>query len=43
VSYLGWTWNVWNCSSGPALITDYYGKPTLFGEGLKAHLLVTMP
>jgi hypothetical protein len=43
VSYLGWTWNVWSCSSGPALVTDYGGTPTAFGQGLKAHLLVTSP
>eukprot|EP01087_Luapelamoeba_hula_P000978 TRINITY_DN1073_c0_g2_i1.p1 TRINITY_DN1073_c0_g2~~TRINITY_DN1073_c0_g2_i1.p1 ORF type:complete len:351 (+),score=50.19 TRINITY_DN1073_c0_g2_i1:52-1104(+) len=36
--YLGWTWNVWNCNSGPALITDYNGSPTGFGAAYKAHL-----
>ncbi len=39
VSYLGWTWNVWDCASGPALITAYDGTPTAFGAGLKQHLL----
>jgi hypothetical protein len=39
ISYLGWAWNPWNCKSGPALITDWQGTPTPFGEGLKAHLL----
>ena len=43
VSYLGWTWNAWDCSSGPALITAYDGTATTFGQGLKAHLLVTSP
>jgi hypothetical protein len=43
VSYLGWTWNVWDCSSGPALITDYDGGATGFGVGLQAHLMVTSP
>ncbi|HEY6462372.1 MAG TPA: cellulase family glycosylhydrolase [Polyangiaceae bacterium] len=43
VSYLGWTWNQWDCSSGPALITGYDGSTTGFGAGLKAHLLVTSP
>jgi hypothetical protein len=43
VSYLGWTWNTWDCSSGPALITDYGGGATGFGAGLQAHLLVTQP
>src|SRR5581483_11505121 len=23
VSYLGWTWDTWDCKSGPALITSY--------------------
>jgi aryl-phospho-beta-D-glucosidase BglC (GH1 family) len=39
ISYLGWTWNVWNCSSGPALITNYNGTPTPFGAGIKAHFI----
>jgi len=43
VSYLGWTWNTWDCSSGPALVTTYDGTATGFGQGLKAHLLVTSP
>lgn len=42
VSYLGWTWDAtdedWNCSSGPALIEDYGGKPTTYGVALKEHL-----
>jgi len=38
VSYLGWTWNNWECDSGPALITDYTGTPTGYGVGLKNHL-----
>ncbi|MCT4351957.1 cellulase family glycosylhydrolase [Streptomyces sp. Je 1-79] len=38
LSYLGWTWNTWNCSSGPALITSYDGTPTPFGIGLRDHL-----
>ena len=37
-AYLGWTWDTWNCNSGPALITDYNGDPTNFGVGLKNHL-----
>ena len=39
ISYLGWTWNAWDCRSGPALVTDYAGTPTPFGAGLRAHLL----
>jgi endoglucanase len=38
VGYLGWTWNTWPCTSGPALITDYTGTPTAFGQGVKDHL-----
>lgn len=38
LSYLGWTWNNWDCGSGPSLITDYSGTPTSYGAGLKAHL-----
>ncbi|WP_284749415.1 cellulase family glycosylhydrolase [Amycolatopsis sp. RTGN1] len=38
-SYLGWTWNTWPCTSGPALITSYDGTPTAFGAGIRAHFL----
>jgi Cellulase (glycosyl hydrolase family 5)/Ricin-type beta-trefoil lectin domain len=38
-SYLGWTWNAWNCNTGPSLISDYSGTPTAFGSGYKSHLL----
>jgi hypothetical protein len=38
VGYLGWTWNNWDCSTGPALITDYTGTATNYGLGLKNHL-----
>jgi hypothetical protein len=38
VGYLGWTWNTWPCTSGPALITDYNGTPTAFGQGIRDHL-----
>lgn len=38
-SYLAWTWNNWNCSQGPALITDYTGTPTNYGIGYKNHLV----
>jgi endoglucanase len=38
--YLGWTWNTWPCTSGPALIIDYNGTATAFGQGIKDHLAV---
>lgn len=38
LSYLGWTWNTWNCNTGPALISSYDGTPTPFGIGLRDHL-----
>ncbi|MFC9860247.1 MULTISPECIES: cellulase family glycosylhydrolase [unclassified Streptomyces] len=38
LSYLGWTWNTWDCSSGPSLISDYEGTPTPYGIGLRDHL-----
>jgi len=41
-SYVAWTWNAWDCSSGPSLITDYTGTPTAYGAGVKAHFL-TLP
>ena len=39
VGYLGWTWNNWDCSTGPSLITDYTGTPTNYGAGLQGALL----
>jgi len=38
IGYLGWTWNNWDCSSGPSLITDWDGTATAYGLGLKAKL-----
>lgn len=37
-NYLGWAWDTFDCSSFPALISDYNGTPTAFGIGLKNHL-----
>ncbi|MDT5038214.1 MAG: endoglucanase, partial [Micromonosporaceae bacterium] len=39
IGYLGWTWNTWNCSSGPALISSYDGTPTAYGEAVRTSLL----
>jgi hypothetical protein len=36
--YAAWTWNTWDCSSGPSLISAYDGTPTAYGAGYKAHL-----
>ena len=41
-AYLAWTWNTWDCSTGPSLISAYDGTPTAYGAGYKAHLL-TLP
>ncbi|MFE6822412.1 cellulose binding domain-containing protein [Streptomyces sp. NPDC057690] len=38
LSYLGWTWNTWDCSTGPSLISGYDGTPTAYGAGLRDHL-----
>lgn len=38
LSYLAWTWNTWDCSSGPSLISGYDGTPTAYGQGFKNHL-----
>jgi endoglucanase len=43
VSYLGWTWNTWSCSGGPALISTYSGTPTAFGTALQTHLSALTP
>ncbi|MFN8537524.1 MAG: cellulase family glycosylhydrolase [Thermomicrobiales bacterium] len=40
ISYLGWTWNTWDCGGGPALISNYNGTPTNFGQGIKDHFAV---
>jgi endoglucanase len=38
VGYLGWTWNNWDCSTGPSLISDWDGTATAYGQGLKDRL-----
>ncbi|MFF4799639.1 cellulase family glycosylhydrolase [Streptomyces sp. NPDC001351] len=43
LSYLGWTWNTWDCSSGPSLISNYDGTPTSYGIGLRDHLRAINP
>lgn len=37
LSYLAWTWDAWDCESGPALITKYDGTPTGFGRAVRHH------
>jgi hypothetical protein len=39
VSYLGWTWETWDCGAGPAVITSYDGTPTAYGAVVRAHYL----
>jgi hypothetical protein len=39
-NYLAWAWDTYNCSSFPALISDYSGTPTAFGLGYRNHLLI---
>ncbi|MEU6402414.1 cellulose binding domain-containing protein [Streptomyces sp. NPDC046985] len=43
LSYLGWTWNTWDCSSGPSLVSAYDGTPTAYGAGLRDHLRALAP
>ncbi|MEV5386747.1 cellulose binding domain-containing protein [Streptomyces sp. NPDC052721] len=43
LSYLGWTWNTWDCSFGPSLISAYDGTPTAYGTGLRDHLRALHP
>jgi hypothetical protein len=43
ISYLGWTWDTWDCRAGPALIKSYDGTPTAFGVGLRDHLVAIRP
>ncbi len=38
ISYLGWAWNVQDCSKFPSLISSYSGTPTAFGQGFLTHL-----
>ena len=39
ISYLSWTYNTWDCKSGPALISSYdnNGEPTAYGNAVKSH------
>lgn len=43
VSYIPWTWNTWDCGSGPALISDYSGTATGFGQGYEMHMQTAKP
>ena len=38
-NYLAWGWDTYNCSSFPALISDYSGTPTAFGVGFHDHMV----
>jgi len=37
IHYLAWTWNTWDCASGPSVISDYSGTPTAYGKGVYQH------
>jgi hypothetical protein len=37
ISYLGWTWNPWDCQDAHAMITDWNGTPNTFGVGIRDH------
>ncbi len=39
IGYLAWTWTTANCSNTPALISNYDGTATNYGQGYKNHLL----
>ncbi len=39
ISYLAWSWAPYSCSGTPALISNYNGTPTNFGQGYKTHLI----
>lgn len=41
ISYVGWTWNTYDCAGGPALISSYDGTPTAMGAALRARLIST--
>lgn len=41
ISYVGWTWNTYDCAGGPALISSYDGTPTAMGTALRSRLLAT--
>jgi endoglucanase len=43
IGYVAWTWDTWDCDSGPALITDYGGTPTGFGQGVRDHYVIRFP
>lgn len=43
VSYLGWSWNPFDCEEQPALISSYDGTPTPYGVGLRDHLMSLAP
>jgi len=38
ISYLGWTWNPWDCASAHGMILDWNGTPNSVGIGLRDHL-----
>lgn len=44
IGYWAWSWNPFNCSKGPSLITDDAGDPSrTYGSGFEAHLKRVQP
>jgi endoglucanase len=38
LSYTAWTWNTWDCGSGPAIISSHDGTPTVSGAIVRDRL-----
>jgi endoglucanase len=38
LSYTAWTWNTWDCGSGPAIISSHDGTPTVSGAVVRDRL-----
>jgi aryl-phospho-beta-D-glucosidase BglC (GH1 family) len=43
VSYLAWAWYTGECSTYPALISNYNGTPTAYGIGYREYLMAHFP
>ncbi|MGZ6546319.1 MAG: glycoside hydrolase family 5 protein [Actinomycetota bacterium] len=43
LGYVAWTWDNWSTCDGPTLITDYRGRPTGYGVGVRRHFRARFP